>query len=576
MKKTLKALYMILALIMILSVSVIMSLAAQAPKNPSAVTSEVNSTTAILSWDKCEGATGYRVFRYVNKSWKALKTLGTTSYAVTGLTPDSNNIFAVKSYTKADGVTQWAPGYTKITVKTEKKDVLSPKAVVYSDIVYLSWNKSDDATGYRIYQKVNGKWKALKTTALNDYYVNNLNALTNYQFCIRSYMRDGTAVYWNSYYSVVNVKTTAPTDIYVRASAVNDKVTLSWNRSAGATGYRIFRVLNGKWTKVVDMPRNAIGAIITGLGVNTQQTFTVRPYVKTDTGAVWGKLPASVSVKIGDYKNTTNIEDATATENSVTLKWNKLAGATSYRVYEHTAAGLKTVQTVNTNSCTVTGLKSDTAYKYEVRAFYKAADGSARAFKRGNVFTAATAPAQSDLTATRYKNTLTQLTSGVCYYDFDVSSMLNGSVYSATPLILANRNKDFYVKETVEGQNWGIIYREAYKRAYMVLDNTKTYYIIPEYNREYFNDALAVLGFYDHDYKITASIDTWNGKKVVCESYYDKTYECNNYFYYSAGQLVGIKIDYGTEGSEVYNVVNYSDAPASTLFTVPSGYTYVK
>lgn len=576
MKKTVKILTFVVAVVTLLTVCVSFASAVDAPEKPDVVSARANSTTAILSWDECEGATGYRVFQAVSGKWKKLADIGSTSYAVNKLKPDTYYKFAVRPYIIKDGAVTWSKSYTVAGIRTEAKDVLELEIDAYSDIAYLYWNESENADGYRVYQKIDGKWKALKTTRETTYTVKNLNASTNYQFCVKSYMRNGSTVYWNSYYSSAKVKTEKPTDIYLRSSVVNDKVTLTWNISSGATGYRVFKQQSGKWVKVKDVSRRTTSYTISGLDAYTKYTFTVRPYAKTDTGAVWGPLPESVTVRTDNYDNIVNIESATSTADSITLKWNSVMDASGYRVFERTSAGWKKIKDVTITSYTVTGLKSDKTYRFAVRAYYDKNGGGIGWYKLGRTVSVATEPTEADLIEGRYKKTLAQLTSGKCYFDMDNTTYLDDSVYVASPVVVANRNGDYYVEETAEGYTWDIIYREKYQRAYMVIDSVKSYTIIPGYNREYFKFVMESIGFFEHNYTIDVSFAEWNGKKVVCESFYDEEYETYYDFYYSGGQLVGSVIDYGEDFIDVFNVVTYSDSPASSLFVVPSGYKYVK
>lgn len=64
---------------------------------------------------------------------------------------------------------------------------------------------------------------------------------------------------------------------------------------------------------------------------------------------------------------------ATQTVNSVTLKWNKVAGATSYRIFVY-QGGWKTLDNVSSLTYTAKNLKAGTSYRFAVRAYVS--DGS--------------------------------------------------------------------------------------------------------------------------------------------------------------------------------------------------------
>ena len=118
----------------------------------------------------------------------------------------------------------------------------------YSSIT-LSWNKAENAKGYRIFKRVNGKWKAIKTTTAKKYTVTNLEEKTSYTFAVRPYTKVNGEVIWAKKYAKVDTHTTGfvanLTKVNVKQN--NNSITLSWEKAQGARGYRIFEKINGKW-----------------------------------------------------------------------------------------------------------------------------------------------------------------------------------------------------------------------------------------------------------------------------------------------------------------------------------------
>ena len=69
-----------------------------------------------------------------------------------------------------------------------------------------------------------------------------------------------------------------------------------------------------------------------------------------------------------------NIKASAKTQNSITLKWDKVAGADAYKVYMYNSKTGKyeEYKTVTSNSCTIKKLKKNTKYKFKVSALDKA------------------------------------------------------------------------------------------------------------------------------------------------------------------------------------------------------------
>jgi len=79
-----------------------------------------------INWLKVKGASGYRVYRYNDKTkkWDTLKTIGndnTTTYRYGNtLSPNTEYKYKVKAYTRVDGKADWGDASSAFTAKTEK------------------------------------------------------------------------------------------------------------------------------------------------------------------------------------------------------------------------------------------------------------------------------------------------------------------------------------------------------------------------------------------------------------------------------------------------------------------------
>ncbi len=96
---------------------------------------------------------------------------------------------------------------------------------------------------------------------------------------------------------------------------------------------------------------------------------------------------------------------ATSKKTSVTLQWNKVSGATGYRVYQYNSSSKKyeLIQTVTTNKATVKDLKAGTKYRFKVRAYIK--ENSVNMFgKYSSVLATATKTATPKITSCTVKN----------------------------------------------------------------------------------------------------------------------------------------------------------------------------
>ena len=133
--------------------------------SPKKITSTQDTKTIKLSWDKVEGATGYRVYLKVSGSWKKLGDVAKTTATLKNLKAGTKYTYAVRAYVKTANGVGWAQNYT-----THQAATTSPApakiASAYNDTaIKLSWSKVSGATGYAVYYK-NPKegWKLQKDT----------------------------------------------------------------------------------------------------------------------------------------------------------------------------------------------------------------------------------------------------------------------------------------------------------------------------------------------------------------------------------------------------------------------------
>lgn len=97
-----------------------------------------------------------------------------------------------------------AIGVEAASIKVATTEKLVAEATAGS--VELRWRKVSNATGYKIYQLVDGKYKAIKTVKTNKYVVNDLTASETYKFAVKTYRTYKGKNYWSSSYKAVTVK----------------------------------------------------------------------------------------------------------------------------------------------------------------------------------------------------------------------------------------------------------------------------------------------------------------------------------------------------------------------------------
>ena len=154
-----------------------------------------------------------------------------------------------------------------------------------------------------------------------------------------------------------------------------NSIKLTWNKTVnGANGYAVYRSTSkdGKYTlRKTITSKNTIEFTDTGLDTNTTYYYKVRAYRMIADKKKYGSYSEIVCAKSVLSKTTITVSSKSK---KATIKWNKVLGASGYKVYSATSSNgtyslKKTITSINTLSYTNTNLVSGKTYYYKVRAY---------------------------------------------------------------------------------------------------------------------------------------------------------------------------------------------------------------
>ena len=352
------------------------------PKAPSGATAISDEGSVTVSWSPVTGAVSYDLLL----DGKVYNVKG-TSHKVTGLLPNTSHSYQIR-VNNADGSSSYS------SAKTLKTTPQPPAAVQVSSSrtdVTLRWDSVSGATSYDVL--FNGTTYRVTSTSKR---ISGLTANTSYSYQVRVNNADGSS----SYSPVKTVKTLpyAPTTYpTVTTTVTTDSVTLTWNAVSGATEYELY--FNGQTYKVQGTSHR-----VTGLKDDTSYSYRIRacnaggnssysPYKTVKTALKAPDAPTGISAR--------------STYNSVTVSWNRVNKAQSYDVSFN-----GTVYNTSALSKTITGLKPNTSYPYQVRA--KNSAGTSAYSSRYTVRTLVAPPSTpTNVRATATTNSVTISWNGV-------------------------------------------------------------------------------------------------------------------------------------------------------------------
>ena len=261
-----------------------------------------------ISWGRSEGAAKYKIYLYNTgtKKYEAYKTVTTTSLTVSGLKAGSTQQYKIKAYITTGGKTYSASlssAFKASVAKPGKVTAITAKPA--TDYINLSWTATKLATSYRVYlyDRTVSKYIFLGETEKPSFKVLELSPDTQYTFMVRAKAKTSNGTAYASYSPLTDCITRPD---YVKGFSVAEdsvyttKLTLTWQKLEGASGYQIalynksknayeifHRVRDGKATECT----------ITDLLPGTEYQFRIRAYVTRDSGTTYGYY-SSGSLKV--------------------------------------------------------------------------------------------------------------------------------------------------------------------------------------------------------------------------------------------------------------------------------------
>ena len=332
-----------------------------------------------MQWNKNANASGYEIEQYKGGKWvNVAKITGnaTTSYTVKGLAAGTAGykfrMRAVKNGAYSD--------YTSVlTVNTNPYGVGGFKcSSKTSTSVTLKWNKGTTASGYQLQQYKDGKWVTIYTgtKATNtSFTVKKLKAGTaGYRFRIRAYKTYGNTKQYGSWSGEVKVNTN-PYGVggFKCSSKSSTSVTLKWNKGTTASGYQLQQYKDGKWVTIYTGTKaTSTSYTVKGLKAGTAgYRFRIRAYKTYGNTKQYGSWSSEVKVNTNPY-GVGGFKAKSTAKNSITLGWNKGTTASGYQLQQYKGGKWVTVYTgtkAASTSYTVKSLKSNTSYKFRIRAY---------------------------------------------------------------------------------------------------------------------------------------------------------------------------------------------------------------
>ena len=355
------------------------------PAKPADVEASSPSTGAVdLTWQAVEFADGYIVYRKTEgKSFaKVGETNGETAFEDSGLVIGQEYIYVVKAVKVIDDVKYISSKSAEASVKPiiNGGTAYFATATAYNTInVY--WGVTDSATSYKVYRSTesDGSYKLIATVSGTSYKDTGVDIANAYFYKIVPSVKNSAGTTDGAASAVVSAKTALENAENLKASAVDgSKISLSWSKVAGATGYVVYRSeKKDSGFKKLGTTKGSASYTDGKAKPYTKYFYKVRAYRAVDGKNYYSAYTDVASAKTS-LKKVTGLKAVSKSYNEIKLTWSKVAGATGYVIYRSTTKGgtFKKVGTSSTNNFVNAKVKTGTKYFYKVKAYVKLADGN--------------------------------------------------------------------------------------------------------------------------------------------------------------------------------------------------------
>lgn len=318
-----------------------------------------------LEWKPFENVYGYRVFYYGKNGWRGLGNTTSANYTDKDVRNGKSYLYTVRAIDENGGFISDYDHEGIEVIYMKSPEIKSSQST--ADGVKLSWDKVDGVYAYRVFYYGKNGWRGLGNTTSNYFIDDDVSSGSTYTYTVRGLDSNGNFI---TGYNPAGFKAT-----FIATPKVNkientaNGVKLSWNGVKGAAQYRVFYKGRNGWTRLGTTSGTSF--VDTDVRSGGTYTYTVRcmdkngNYISGYNGAGWKYTFIAVP----------KISSLTSTSSGVKISWNKVTGASVYRVYYMGRNGWTRLGDTTGTTFIDDDVRSGGTYTYTIRCV--TADGKA-------------------------------------------------------------------------------------------------------------------------------------------------------------------------------------------------------
>jgi fibronectin type 3 domain-containing protein len=303
---------------------------------PDAVTVQAVSLNSVTIWWKpVSDAASYSVFRSItgeDDSFTRVKVTQETSWTDSSLTPGKVYYYQVSAALNNAGEGERSAAVSVCPMLPPAPENVRSQALAAGGIV-INWDASASAVSYRIYRadSANGDYTILAEIQNDNpsYTDADVMAGNGYYYKITGINDLGEGELSLSTFSVMPLLS-APWNVMAQTISASS-IVISWDGSAEASSYKVYRTnsAGGTYTVLAEVPNVNLSYTDSSVTVGNEYYYKVAGVNRFGEGVLSSYTFAATTlppVPVG-------VTGTALSENQITLSWNAVSGALTYRLY---------------------------------------------------------------------------------------------------------------------------------------------------------------------------------------------------------------------------------------------------
>lgn len=332
-----------------------------APANPTYSIANGNDVT--LKWSAVTYATSYKIYQVVDGQ-KVLKSTVTGTTVTYTNQPEGTLNYEIHSFSTILGE---SPEGAEITFTYAWPTMQAPggftQSVTGGNDITFKWNAVTYASGYNLYQVIDGQ-EVLKKTQSGATFTLTNQPEDDYTYVVRSYSsRFGESPAGSELKFTLIWPTMQAPGNFTKTIVNGNDISLTWNIATYATAYKVYQVVDGQKVLKSTLPGRAVSYVNMPAG-----EYSYMVYSYSDR---FGESPIGSTLEfLLDWPvvKPPILTGSVFNANNITLSWPTVTWANEYRVYNLTGGNRQLIYKGPALSYKVYNL-SETTHQYEVTAY---------------------------------------------------------------------------------------------------------------------------------------------------------------------------------------------------------------